>query len=242
MKFLLILSVMPWFLRAQADPAFEVYKAWDLEHRGSDSKAGAQSLFEVSTHWVARWPDSRVAWGQRRTALLDTQNRSPQLWKQVGENLIRLNPPHTFASTAAYDWVTAHVNLKEAEQLIASEIEWQQSRPTPASLPRPSLADRIDEAHFSTRLFGPWCTLARAQIQMKEFAAARDTIARIHNWLDGDFKRYFDQDPLATFPDYESKYFILSAELAQAEGRKPDALAFFQQVICNPYFRRVYGG
>jgi hypothetical protein len=30
---------------------------------------------------------------------------------------------------AAYDWVTAHINLKDAEALIASEIEWMEGQP-----------------------------------------------------------------------------------------------------------------
>jgi peroxiredoxin len=172
---------------------------------------------------------------------LETQNRSPELWKQVDENLIRLSPPHTFTTLAAYDWVTAHINLKDAEALIASEIEWMEGQPRPTP-PQRTLSDLIDQAQFGARLFGPLCTLASAQIQMKDFDGAHATIARIHTWLNGDFKLRFDQDPLETFPDYGAKEFSLSAQLEQAEGKTVDALAFWQQVITNPYFRREYGG
>jgi hypothetical protein len=120
-KFLIVVSLLPGLLCAQADPVFEAYKAWDSEHRRSDYKARAQSLFEVSAQWVAQWPESRLAWEQRRNSLVETHSRSPELWKQVDENLIRLSSAHTFASLAAYDWVTAAVNVKQAESLLASE-------------------------------------------------------------------------------------------------------------------------
>ena len=242
MKQLLLLAMAPLFLHAQADPASEAYKAWDLQHRESDHTSRAQSLFEVSAEWVAKWPDSRWAWIQRRQSLLDTQNRSAELWKQVDENLIRLSPPRTFASVAAYDWVANDTNVKDGEALIASEIEWLDARSRPPLPPQPSLADLVDDAQFGSRLFSPLCTLATAQIKMKEFDRAHATIARIRSWLDGDFKIHFDQDPLETFPDYEAKDYTLSAELAQAEGRNVDALAFLQKVITNPYYRRVYPG
>ncbi len=104
MKAALSLFAFCMLLQAQKDPAFEAYKVWDAEHPETEFNARAQSLFEVSAEWVAKWPDSKVAWEARREALLYTHSHSPELWKQVSENLIRLNPPHTEASAAAYDW------------------------------------------------------------------------------------------------------------------------------------------
>jgi len=43
-------------------------------------------------------------------------------------------------------------------------------------------------------------------------------------------------------PDFQSKHYILSAQLAQADGRNVDALAFYRAVITDPWFRREYGG
>jgi peroxiredoxin len=239
---ILVLSLLSCLLEAQRDPVFEAYKAWDLQHPRLDPKARIQSLLEVSSEWVKRWPDSKLAWEERRNALVGSQSASAELWKEVDENLIRLKPAHTFASIAAYDWVTAKVNLQDAETLIASEIEWLDSRPRPTRSTQPTLADVIDEAQFSSGIFSALCTLASAQIQRREFDSARATIGRLRNWLDGDFNRNFDQDPLEVFPDYQAKHFILSAQLAEAEGRNMDALASYQQVVANPYFRREYQG
>jgi len=242
MKLLVCLIVLPLFLIAQSDPAFEAYKDWESQHRTGDYKSRGQALFEASTEWVAKWPDSSLAWQERRDSLFHTHNRSADLWKAVDENLIRLSPPHTFASMAAYDWVTYGILLNQAEALLTSEIAWMDAQPRPTTSPEPTLADRINEANFSAQRFGPLCTLATAETKLKEFDAARATISRIKAWLDGDFRRYFDQDQLEAFPDYGSKYFILSAQLAEAEGRKADALAFYRRVITDPSFHREYGG
>jgi thiol-disulfide isomerase/thioredoxin len=237
---LLSTSLVP--LPAQEDAASLAYKAWEAEHRTADYKVLGQALFEASAEWVAKWPESPFAWKKRRDSLMFTQSHSPELWKQVDDNIIRLSPPHTFASYAARDWVTAGVNLKEAEELIASEIDWQETRVPSVKTANPFLTDRIDQAESALKRFAPLCTLAGAQIELKEFDRAHATIAHMRGWLAGDFKHYYDQDRLETFPDYESKYFTLSAQLAHAEGKLADALAFYQKVVTNPYFRREYGG
>ncbi len=229
-RILLALLLSPFLLRAQPDPALEAFKVWDRQHPASDREAHAASLVEASGQWVAKWPDSRFAWTQRRQSLGETQNRSPELWKQVDENLIRLNPPHSYAVTmAAYDWVTYHFNLKEAIALLTSEIAWHDSQIRPTAPEVPSLGYFIDEAEWAGAVFGSLCTLAYARIQLKEFDQARITLARIRGWLDGDFKRFFDQDPMEAFPDHESKFLMLSAELARAEDKKADALAFYRR-------------
>ncbi len=242
MKAVLVLVFLGVVLAAQNDPAVAAYQAWDQSHRTDGWAARGKSLLDVSAEWVKKWPDSRMAWNQRRVALLETRSRDSDLWKQVDENLIRLNPPHTFAALAAYDWVTAGVNLKEGESLAASEIAWLDSQPHPALPPDAPLSELLERAESSARPFGLLGTLASAQIQRKEFSDAGKTIDRLHGWLDGDFKRYFDDDPLETYPDYGAKYFLLSGQLAEAEDRPADAVAFYREVIANPYYRREYNG
>ncbi len=242
MKAVLVLIFLGIVLEAQNDPAFAAYQAWDQSHRTDGWDAREKSLFEVSAEWVKKWPDSRIAWDQRRAAVIDTRSRDSELWKQVDENLIRLNPPHAFAALAAYDWVTAGVNVKDGESLAASEIAWLDSQPHPALPPDATLNELLERAESSARPFGLRCTLASAQIQLKEFSDAGKTIDRLHGWLEGDFKRYFDDDPLETYPDYGAKYFLLSGQLAEAEARPADAVAFYREVIANPYYRREYDG
>ncbi|MDR3702588.1 MAG: TlpA disulfide reductase family protein [Candidatus Sulfopaludibacter sp.] len=248
MRILFALAVTA-VLAAQNDPAVDAYRTWDATQHGVDSRARAQRLLEVSAEWVAKWPNSDFAWVERREALVSltagmnvsTVPRGAELWKQVDENIMRLRPPHMFAASAAYDWVTAGVNVEAAEKLLLDEIAWQDGQPRQVPKASPTLADLVDQAQFTGSRFVMLYTLAWAQIHLKQFDQARATIESVQSWLEGDFRLHYDTDPLEAFPDYEAKYFQLSADLAMAEGRKVDALAFYHAYLANPYYRRGYG-
>ena len=93
--------------------------------------------------------------------------------------------------------VTQAVAQPVLQALLTAELAWQDSEgklPEPAA---PTLKDLIGAANRSARVFGPLCTLTLAQIQLQEYAAARSTIARVRQWLDTDFKRFYDPDPAA---------------------------------------------
>jgi peroxiredoxin len=241
MRVLFVLAATAAVLSAQGDPALQAFRAWEATQRGVDSRARAQHLLDVSSEWVSKWPNSDFAWRQRREALLSLRSPSAELWKQANENLIRLSPPHTVAGAAAADWITMGVNVEAAEKLLLDEIAWEDSRSRPALAANVTLADLVDEADFTGGLFVHLDMLARAQIRRKQFDQAQVTIERVHTWLDRDFQRHYDMDPLEAFPDYGAKYFQLQAELALAQGRKADALAFYHAYLANPYFRREYG-
>ena len=131
------------------------------------------------------------------------------------------------------------MNLEAAEKLLLDEITWEDSRPWLGSRrASPTLADLVDQATFTSRQFVMLCSLARVQIQLKQFDRAQATIQRVQSWLKDDFRLHYDTDPLEVFPDYEAKYFQLSAELAMAEDRKVDALAFYHAYLADPYYRR----
>src|SRR5579871_6136534 len=155
MKLTLLAALSALLLNAQADPAADAIKAWDAEHRTTDFQAREQSLFEVSAEWVSKWPDSKLAWDRRRESLVGTQNHNAELWKQVDENLIRLSPPHSFATTAAHDWVVNHINVKEGEALLVPKFSIWKGNHDPACRPLPHLPMRstmhISASKYSTR-------------------------------------------------------------------------------------------
>src|SRR5215472_13151476 len=124
MRTFLIVAVAA-LLAAQGDPAVEAYLAWDGTQRGVDYRTRTERLLDVSAEWVAKWPNSEFAWQRRRAALVGMNSTSAELWKQVDGSILRLRRPHTFAATAAYDWVTAGVNVEAAEKLLADEIAWE---------------------------------------------------------------------------------------------------------------------
>lgn len=153
MKLIYALTLLAIVLEAQSDPAWDAYQAWRRDHPVSDSKARTESLVQVSADWVAKWPDSQLAWRQRREALVMTHSHSAELWKQADRNLIRLSPPHTVAGMAAYHWVTAGVNLADAGALVTSEIAWRDAQPRRALPDAPALSDMVAQANSSSSFF-----------------------------------------------------------------------------------------
>jgi hypothetical protein len=183
------------------DPAFVAIQAWEKQHTlASHSRAEwnahSQAMLEASAEWVARWPDNRVAWEKRREALLCTQSRSSEDWKRVGEALMRLSrSPHTRVSSIAADWVAAGVLLREASDLLRSELEWVENhKPSVNESDRGTMLPILDEAMNSGRRYGLFPPLADAGIKSKDFKQAHWALNEMRRWLDTDFKKYYDQD------------------------------------------------
>jgi thiol-disulfide isomerase/thioredoxin len=231
------------------DPAFEAYEAWEKDHpRGSGLVAfntHAEALYNVSADWVRQWPDNRFAWEQRRSALLNTRSHSADDWKQVADGLTRAGSngdPHSLKYDIAQDWVGAGVMLKEAVDMLRELVDWSETQPPAQSdLIQGTIAADLDRSSRPSLRFVILVTLADAAIQLKDFDLARLTLSRLRTWLDTDYKKYYEQSPV-NFPDHEGRYLNLMGRLAQSEGRKLDALAYYQQVIANPWYAREYGG
>jgi peroxiredoxin len=240
MKYVLLL--LPWIAVAQQDPAWEAYRAWQEAHprvAGTSVDRG-KALFDASSEWVSKWPDSKLAWEERRQALMDIHSNSAEE-KRIGENLLRLNPKHTWINVVASDWTAHGVNLEDAEKLLSDEIVYQDSLPPFVRPAQPTLADLVDEASSAGRGSGYLVELAEAQLSRRETAAARKTIQRYREYLETAFQRYYDQDPMEAFPDHWSRYYTLSARLAELEQRWADAALFMLPVVSNPFFHREYG-
>ena len=231
------------------DPAFEAYQAWEKDHpqgSGQDAyKARAEALYKASADWIKQWPDDPFPWQQRRDALVFTRSHSAEDWKQVADGLIRTGftgDPHSLTHLIAQDWVAADVMVKEAVNMLRGLLDWSETDPPPQSdLIQGTIAADLDQAHRAKFRFAILVTLAEAAIQLKNFDLARSTLAKMRKWLDTDYPKYYDQDPM-NFPDKEGRYVLSMGRLAQAEGRKLDALAYYHQLITNAVYVREYAG
>lgn len=142
----------------------------------------------------------------------------------------------------AQDWVGAGVMTKEALDMLRELEDWSETQPPPQSdLMQGTIAADLDASSRPSFRFAVLDTLADAAIKLKDFDLARSTLSRMRKWLDMDFKKYYEQNP-ANFPDHEGRYVHLMGRLAQSEGRKLDALSYYQQLITNPFYAREYGG
>jgi len=233
----------------RADPAFEAYTAWEKDHptgSGPEAwKARGETLYQASDGWVRQWPDSAFAWQQRRAALIQTQNHSAGDWKQVAEGLMRTRStgePQSIRLQIAQDWVAARVMLREAVDTLRDLLDWTESQPPPPSdLVQWTISADLDDGIRVKLRFAILVTLTDAAIELKDFDLARTTLGKLRKWLDIEFSKYYDQDPM-NFPDHEGRYWLLMGRLAQSEGRKMDALAYYHRLIVDPVYIREYAG
>ena len=231
------------------DPAFEAFNTWERDHpRGSGQAARevyAGALYKASADWVKQWPYNRFAWEQRRNALLYTRSHSAGDWKEVADGLTRAGfngDPHSLKYDIAQDWVSAGVMLKEAVDMLRELVDSSETQPPAQSdLVQGTIAADLDGSSRASFRFALLDTLAEAAIKLNDFDLARSTLGGLRKWLDTDYKKYYEQNP-ASFPDHEGRYVRLMGDLAQSEGRKLDALAYYQQLITNPWYVREYGG
>ena len=231
------------------DPAFEAYKAWEQSHPRGSSKAEYEArsaaLYQASAEWIKQWPDDRFAWEQRRDALVETRSHSAEDWKQVAEGLTRtgfIQDQHSLKHLIAQDWVAADVMVKEAVDMLRGLLDWSETQPpAPSDLIHGTIAADLDGRSRAKFRFAILVTLAEGTIKLKDFELAHSTLRKMRQWLDTDYPKFYDQDPM-NFPDWEGRYLFLMARLAQAEGRKLDALAYYHQLITNPVYVREYAG
>jgi thiol-disulfide isomerase/thioredoxin len=231
------------------DPAFEAYEAWEKDHpQGSghaEYNARAEALYQASAGWVKQWPDNPVAWQQRREALVFTRSHSAEDWKQVADGLGRTGfsqDERSLKHSIAQDWVAANVMVKEALDMLRALLDFSETDPPAYSdLIQGTIAADLDDANRASSRFAILVTLTEAALELKDFELARSTLVKMRKWLDTDFRKYYDQDPM-NFPDREGRYLSLMGRLAQGEGRKLDALAYYHQLITNPVYVREYAG
>jgi thiol-disulfide isomerase/thioredoxin len=231
------------------DPAFEAYQAWEKEHPNAggqaEYKARAEALYKVSADWIKKWPDDQFAWQQRRDALVFTRSHSSEDWKQVADGLARTGfsrDQHLLTHLIAQDWVAADVMVKEAVDMLRELLDWSETDPPPQSdLIQGTIAADLDQANRAKFRFAILVTLTEAAIKLKDFDLGRSTLSQMRKWLDTDYPKYYDQDPM-NFPHKEGRYVLLMGRLAQGEDRKLDALAYYHQLITNPVYVREYAG
>ena len=80
----------------------------------------------------------------------------------------------------------------------------------------------------------------QAAIDAKDFDLAQHHVNKMGKWMETEYPKYYDRDPMK-FPDGAETVLMLG-RLAQAEGRKLDALAYYHQFITNPVYTREYAG
>ncbi len=228
------------------DPAYEAYRAWEKDNpqlrRPDGWKEYGAALYQASGEWVRKWPHNAFAWDERRQALMDTNSHSAEDWKAVADGLKPSYDDHySFRQNTDWDWMAADVMLMQVVADLQDLLAWTESPPPPQSdLISGTVTADLEARRRSDARFGILLTLSEAYLKLKWYDLARFTLARMRQWLDTDFRKYYDQAPMNS-PDNEGRYIGLMARLAEAEGHKMDALTWYGQLMANPWYMREYG-
>lgn len=226
------------------DESSAAIMAWYKDHPWKSGNERAKALYEISGEWVKKWPESWTAWSQRRTALVELHSRSAADWTEVGNGIARSDyngDPHFRSSLIAQDWVAAGVKLSLAVIYMKGLLYWCEGPDEPVSdLIRGTIAADLDARRLKDFEYVVLITLARAEWMLKDYAGEHKTLQKLRRWLDTDFRKDYHQTPMI-FPDHEGRYLEMMSLLAEAEGRKADALAYEYQLTTNPWYVREYG-
>jgi hypothetical protein len=236
----LLIAVLLW---QTPDPVSEARIAWEKEHPHGHTKAEwearQKALADATSEWIRQWPDNHLAWEFRREAILFA--KSEEQWAKVGDGLLRTSGPEEMEDTkrlVAMDWIAAGVFLPKAMCWLREQ--WDKLEADSHTYSNDVDGD-IKAASTTARRGVLVHELTACSIKMRDWKTAHWALERYRQWLDGDFRKHFDADP-REFPDHDGRYAQFAGEVAEEENRLVDALAFYQQIVVNPWSLQEYGG
>lgn len=221
----------------------EVYMAWDKDHPYPKDDASPEEkdqfnrqLLGMCEQWVKDWPDDASAWGWLLSSLDRVNGASNEQLEKAGEMVLDVSRKHPFkgymffpySGQVAEIWNKRNIRLEECIRLAEEAIAEIDRGPTfmkPNSDLRRDASEDFMKQHERSVAQGRFRALgieADAARKLKNFEKASAAIGQMKKWLDEN-----PQD--APFLNYT--YFRQSALLAEVQGRKLDALAYYQRMF-----------
>jgi thiol-disulfide isomerase/thioredoxin len=84
---------------------------------------------------------------------------------------------------------------------------------------------------FNNSLFHAMSVIVDGSVQLKDFAKARNMIARMQTWINDN--QALADNPSSGFNRFRGVWLNSQGKLAEAEGRKMDAIAFYTKAIAT---------
>ncbi len=235
-------------LEESAQPEhYRAWQAWDKEHPSpkpgdSPEKATAyrRELLKATAEWIAKWPNETMPY-LRRLGAMDSLDDVPtaEVEATCDALLARKNPNDYSVPPApirvAQTFVKKGVRLDRVPEMVRASLEQFEKRPVS---PQNDLYPRDNEDYAKTNLeqtrWSAWSVLAEAAIKSGKPDEAKEPLARMEEALaktkpaesanDWDKRRYQDN---------QRTYWERKAQLAAAEKRSLDALAYYEKAIGN---------
>ena len=210
-----------------------------------------QEYAKLSAGWIAKWPDSRMAWSIRLSAMTSGPDWTKEELERVGEQCLKFAAKRplgwTYAPTelrVAQRWVRYGIRLKDSVKMAEESLDQILLGPEELSdLSAPPNAAEIVKGRqygFDVSVWDAMGVIVDGAAQLKDFDKARRMLGKMQRWLD---ENQFKKDDATTgYTGFQSRYLQHAGKLAEVEGHKIDAVALYTRAIAissvNPEERK----
>jgi cytochrome c biogenesis protein CcmG/thiol:disulfide interchange protein DsbE len=216
-------------------------------------QAHASKTFEITDQWLKRWPHNPMIWQMRLGAFRNSANTPPGMLEATADRLLssynerpdafRSFPPLHYGLAEMY--LLHKVRLERIPDLVAEGTrELEESREQQS---KSDFADKKSDSHrlgnYGMVYSEGYPLLLDAWLAMKRPADARKVLVEMEQWLDR-YKPTADpsEEDRKTYDFRTAILWEKRGTLAEAEGRKADAVASYLSAVAlipkpGPAFR-----
>jgi thiol-disulfide isomerase/thioredoxin len=222
----------------KADHAFADETHWSTNLSAEQREAAYRELARRASEWVQKWPESRLAWSQLEMSLPHKPGWTKQEMEHAGEEAIKAE------AAFGFDWNPTPEKLEVARQWVRYGI-----RPKDCiAMARETLdvialgSEEPNDLYYGPN-FQPDLNLMNrntmfalgvivdASLLLKDFDQTRSAIAGMEKWVI-DHKS-LESEPYAGFWRWRALWMNSQGKLAEAEGRRLDAIGFYTRAIAG---------
>jgi thiol-disulfide isomerase/thioredoxin len=197
-------------------------------------EAWSRRRAEAAEEWVAKWPNSPGTWATKLSAMKNFSAPDPDEIAATADRLLeayRLQPDHFRAFPPIYyqiaeAYLKAGVRLDRIAGLVKlgdAELEQDRDRRSASDYAPPG--SRRPEGNWIGRYQIGAPLLVVADIRLQRFDRARETLHELEAWINE--RRPAADEPEEALDFNRGLLLELRGRLAEAEGRRPDAVALY---------------
>lgn len=238
-------------IEKQLDPDGEALKAdqalmkdtnWSRNLTPEAREAAFREAERRAEEWVKKWPQSALAWEQLLEFLPYKPGWTKEEMEHAGLQVIKndalIEREWSYISRplrVAQKWVRYGIRPKDcaaiAEQALVQILLGPEVRSDLVATANEKQRQAGEMFGFHLSLFDAMSVIADSSIQLKDFDQARNMIARMGTWLNDN--EALADNPSSGFNRFQGVWLNAQGKLAEADGRKMDAIAFYARAIAT---------
>jgi thiol-disulfide isomerase/thioredoxin len=224
----------------KADQAFMKETRWSSNLTPEEREAAFRELARRAADWAKKWPQSSTAWEQLLMSLPHTPGWTKEQLERAGEGVLKADAAidlgWSFISEplrVAQRWVRYEIRPKEcvaiAEKALDQILLGPEVRSDLIASPNEKHGQASELYGFHHSLFDAMGVIVDGSIQLKDFERARKMIGRMERWVNDN--QALAEDRSSGFARFRGVWLNSEGKLAEAEGHKLDAIAFYTKAI-----------